>query len=158
MPFLSCISQALLRGKEQINTNVCIWTNPTLQLRYLLPGFNELSNIYYFASFPVTVSLHHSFLHPLCLAHSPPTIIPASMSLCTSDISELCSQSLFLTLSLHSTFSTFPVHSLLPRCYHKLEPSFLESESQKSSKGQCNKVTISAKVFFSDNKGPQKSF
>ena len=77
--------------------------------------------------------------------HSCPTNISASMSLCNSVIPWPCSQSLmFFALNFHS-YTHLLCINLLPSassCYHKLQPSFLESASLCSFREKCKKVTI----------------
>lgn len=157
MPVLSRTSQVLLGGKEQINTNVCAWTNPTLQLRYLLPGFNELSNIYYFASFPITVSLHLSYIPYVWLT----PLQPLSLLLCLSALltvltlltvtvahSQLAFQHISCAFASSSLLSqmgaTFPwirISEVLQRITTIKWPSLLRFSSQRT-KGRTDFLRV----------------
>lgn len=147
-----CTSHILLGGKRT-EQHECTWTNPTLQLSYLLPGFNELSNIYYFASSPITDSLHNALFYTPYVWLTP----LQSLSLL------LCLFALLTFNFAHSHCSSLsvciPAHFL---CIHLFLPvitnwSHLSLNQNLRNSPKYNAVNwVSLLRFSSQNKGPQK--
>lgn len=108
-----------LGGKEKLNTHACTWPNPTPQLRYPLPGFSKLSNIYPFASFPTNLhfSSLHSFQHVIFL-HPAPTTFSALSLFAVLTLLELAQSRSLLSICI-------PRHSSCAFTFSSQPPSFL---------------------------------